>query len=189
MLAFFAEGVFAYFCAITILSIAYPLYLFGQSSFDGLSTDTGKKSFISKYNLTWKYDDAHGRCGLHGLDKVFITYVGIIGVAIVLGLASVLKNKYSSGIDTGSIIIIVGVGLLLPLSFIWIILPYWIKFPSKLPAEDQLPEKLKNTSLPDPKPWPLGSEKLSWGFLAFICSGWVYLMKQGWDEIVKMVTT
>ena len=184
ILAYFAEGIFGYICAITVLSIAYPLYLFGQCSFSDSPTTESKKSFIHNYTLQWKYDDAHGRCGLHKLDKVFITYVGIIGIAIILGLISVLKHKYTTGIDTGSVIIIVGVGLLLPLSFIWIILPYWIKFPSNLPPKDQLPEELKNANLPDPKPWPLGSEKVSWGFLAFISSGWVYLMKQGWDYIV-----
>jgi len=184
ILAFFAEGLFAYIGVVTIFSMAYPLYLFAKFNIGEDDKTTSSRSFINQYTLKWNYNDAHGRCGLHKLDKVFMTYVGLIGIGIVLALASVLKNKYTTGIDTGSLILIVGIGLLLPLSFVWIILPYWIKFPAKLPPEERLSTELKGLSLPDPKPWPLGSEKLSWGFLMAISAFWVYLMKHGFDYII-----
>lgn len=185
ILAFFAEGVFAYIASITIFSLAYPLYLFAQYSISGTAESAVNKSIVSHYKLVWKYDDAQGRCGLHKLDKVFITYVAIIGASIAFAIVSVLKNINTTGFDSGSLILVVGVGLLLPLSFVWIILPYWIKFPDKLPTKDQLPAELKNINLPDPKPWPLGSETISWGILAFVSGGWIYLMKLAWDQIIK----
>lgn len=187
LLAFTAEGILGYIGAITILSIAYPLVLFGSFSLNKLMDENDNASFIRKYKIVWKFDDAHGRCGLHKLDRVFITYVGAIGLAILLGLVSVIKNKSAGALDTGSFIVIGGVGLLLPTSFIWIILPYWINFPSKIPSKNALPKDLKNKSLSEPKPWPLGSEKISWGFLVLVTTGWLYLMKIGWNHIFPNV--
>ena len=187
-LAFFAEGLLAYIGLITIACATYPLIVFIKKSVQNEFNETANSSLgeHEQYKLQWKYDDAHGRCGLHKLDKVFITYVGIIGVAVAMSAVSVLKNKYTTGIDEGSIILIIAVGFLFPLSFLWIILPYWIKFPTKLPSQQELPPELRGIALPDPKPWPLGSERIAWGFLTFVAGAWGYLVIEGVSYFTKM---
>lgn len=186
LLAFFSEGVLAYIGIIILLSASYPLIFFTKHNIFSEDEDKTELSFLSKYKIYWKYNDAHGRCGLHDLDKVFITYVSIIGVAVVITLISVLKNKAAGGIDTGSILLIISIGLLYPASFFWIIFPYWINFPEQLPPKDKLPLALKNEILPEPKPWPLGSEKIGWGLLFFTTIGWGSLVITGFNYILKI---
>jgi len=153
-LAFFLEWILLYITSIVFFSSIYPLLVFAKS---GVEKEHFKDNILYDYKLKWKYDDPHGRCGLHKLDRVFIVYIVMIVFGLIAVFISIVANSYFlNGMDLGGLLLLVIMVLLLPASFIWIIFPYWTNFPQKLPMIDKLPEEFKNKTLPDPKPWPLG---------------------------------
>ncbi len=166
ILAFFLEWILMYITSIVFFSSIYPLLVFVKS---GVTKEHRKGSILHNYKLKWKYDDPHGRCGLHKLDRVFIVYIAMIVFGLIAVFISMVANFYLlNGIDLGVLLLLVIMVLLLPASFIWIIFPYWTNFPQKLPMEEELSEEFRNKTLPDPKPWPLGDGVLIIGVLGII---------------------
>ena len=140
--------------------------------------------FRQHFQIVWDYKDPSGRCGLHHFDKVYLFFVGVILIAVGASVVSVWYNKLfsDSGIDPGSLILAICTLFLIPMVFFWIIVPYWTKFPSALPA------KYKDQGLADPKPWPFGSEKLTLVVLGFAVSAWITLAKLAVEGLKEMLS-
>jgi hypothetical protein len=174
-IAAFALQVFIAYCGFLLLLLT--AYLLGLSITYGLAGKPLKELFVPpdtarsvQFKAIWDFTAPKGRCGLHMLDTVFFLYVALNFVCLGVTIVSVVVNeRWKGGVDLGSVILMVGTLLFIPLSFIWILLPYYSNFPDELPAE------LKDKGFPKPTAWPWGSEKLTWGLIGLAITSWVYI--------------
>jgi len=183
LLAFGLQAFLGYCGFLLIFVVSFLLWIFARYGLGGRKwtqthvLQTNSSAPIS-YTVQWDYDDDTGRCGLFLMDRVFAFYVGLIFISLGIAAWSVLANEASvTGIDKGSAILAFCNLLLLPLAFVWILIPYWIRFPR------QLPRNAKARGCVDPRPWPFGAEKLSWSIIGTTWVAWLYLFKKAWDGV------
>jgi hypothetical protein len=175
--AAFAMEVFLGYCGILLLLLTGvtfgTVFRFGLAS--KLIVDSfrapGTEPPPERYRPDWMWCDA--RCGLGGLDIVFLFFTGLSLFALVASATSIFVNVYLRHHATpGSVVLAVGTMFFIPWSAFWIFVPYFTNFPRELPA-DYKPTK---SPCSKPDPWPFGSEKLSWTLIIITVLFWLSLL-------------
>lgn len=183
IMAFGLQSFIAYCGFLLLIVISYHLVIFakhglGQKEWKSPQYWPGLHGESIAFNINWKYYDITGRCGLFLMDRVFALYLLQILISIGIAIWSVLANESSkTGVDLGSGILIFGNLILFPVTFFWIVIPYWFYFPRRLPAG------LEEKGYTPPKPWPMGAQKLTWLSITVTWCAWIYLFTKGWPSV------
>jgi hypothetical protein len=102
-------------------------------------------------------------------------FTGLSFFTLITCATSIFVNVYLRHHATrGSVVLAVGTRFFIPWSAFWIFVPYFTKFPRKLPA-DFKPTKDQPDDPPDP--WPFGSERMAWTLIVITSLFWMSLLR------------
>lgn len=179
-IAAFSLQVFVAYCGFVLLLLTG--YMLGFCIYYGLAGRELREVFVHpdvarsfQFKPVWDFNAPKGRCGLHLLDDVYFLYVALNFVCLGVSITSIVVREHwkdwKPEPHVGSVILMFGTVFFIPVSFVWILYPYYSNFPTELPPD------LKDKA-PKPTPWPWGSEKLTWGFIGLAFTSWGYLATQ-----------
>jgi hypothetical protein len=177
----FLWEIFVYYSGILILLICLHM-VFSFSIFQ-----PEKKRLTSRYQLRWDYCDASGRCGLKDFDKVYILFLIMMSLALLGANAGVSSNiRLNNPNDIGSWGVVIFTMIGLPITLVWLLVPYWTSFPKGVP-ETKKKECIDQHGLcPDPSPWPVG-QRFAQISLVFIVSTWLAMLPKNWSVIQTLI--
>lgn len=173
--AAFLLQIFLGYCGILVLALSAGVlgvvfrYGLGDRQIVELFRAPGAMPAPERYKPDWQWCDA--RCGLKSLDVVFLQFVGLNLFALIASATSIFVNVFSRGRPTiGSFVLAIGTVLFIPFSCFWVFVPYFTKFPTKLPQGI-----LASNECEEPNPWPFGSRDLSWVIISITALFWLSL--------------
>jgi len=170
--------IFLAYCGMLVITLTAAVlgtvfrYGLGGKRVADLFVAPGATPAPERYRPEWDFTTR--RCGLEGMDWVFLFFVGLNLFALVMCTTSILVNVYlKNGADVGSSFLALASMVLLPLATFWVFSPYFSNFPEELPGN------LKDRSeYVKPSPWPFGSERLTWALITITSGLWLFLLYQ-----------
>jgi hypothetical protein len=129
----------------------------------------GSRTQDDVYQRKWK---CTARCGLEGIDPVFLVYTLVATIALAAAAVSIHSKiiKFHE-IDTGAWVLAFLSLLFLPLSAFLVYFPYFTNFP-----RTPIPECKDVANAVDPNPWPFGSDNIGRGLLALVVGVLLFLL-------------